>query len=578
MSHTHSSGFTGQAMRRSGLAVLLALATTDPTEALAQVPAEYQGTWIPVKATCQSPASVVVTADRLTLVNGTDKQSIGGIEMAGPGYFAPDYSGIMAVLITEFDGQQPVTMSFNVGEKKGVAQADFAPVITGGNSQAAAYNARINQLNLAKRFPLNKVTLKKCATSSGTGASGGSTTPARQASTQPATPAGPSVCAGKPHCVEVTPFAATVTDFRTSTSGNTKVVTVTMQFHNRTAAPLILGYVQGSGIVTDDRGNRYSVYGQGAIRGIGEISNNTFDPKFTLQPGETSDARLEFQWSPQRGQIFGTTYDVELAVRQIDQLEGNQFQLGKEYALKLDGFTAGASVAAAQPAGSVAPGAAAGAIAGATPPSDAPDACAGKARCYGAGPFVAEVTQVRTSKYSYYVYLNLNVKVRNVGSQPIVLGYQSGSATATDDVGNRYGASDGQVKGIGIVSARSADPQFVLNPGQSRSITIDYQFRPGRAQLGTSWTADFVLEQMEILPSRQVRSVREYSVSFPDLRTGGSGSGASSAAGTAPGADGMSAAGDGAAPATTSSDSSTANAVNATAGAVKAVGKLFKSK
>ena len=51
MSHTHSSGFTGQAMRRSGLAVLLALAATDPTEALAQVPAEYQGTWIPVKAT-----------------------------------------------------------------------------------------------------------------------------------------------------------------------------------------------------------------------------------------------------------------------------------------------------------------------------------------------------------------------------------------------------------------------------------------------------------------------------------------------------------------------------------------------
>ena len=67
------------------------------------------------------------------------------------------------MLITEFDGQQPVTMTFNVGEKKGVAQADFSPVMPGGNAQAAAYNARINQLNLAKRFPLNKVTLKKCA-------------------------------------------------------------------------------------------------------------------------------------------------------------------------------------------------------------------------------------------------------------------------------------------------------------------------------------------------------------------------------------------------------------------------------
>jgi hypothetical protein len=107
--------------------------------------------------------SVVLTADKLTLVNGTDRQVIGGIEMAGPGYFAPDYSGIMQVLITEFDGQQPVTMTFNVGEKKGVAQADFAPVITGGNAQAAAYVARINELDLARRFPLDKASLRRCA-------------------------------------------------------------------------------------------------------------------------------------------------------------------------------------------------------------------------------------------------------------------------------------------------------------------------------------------------------------------------------------------------------------------------------
>jgi len=34
--------------------------------------------------------------------------------------------------------------------------------MTGGNSQMAAYNARINQLSLAKRFPLDKVPLRKC--------------------------------------------------------------------------------------------------------------------------------------------------------------------------------------------------------------------------------------------------------------------------------------------------------------------------------------------------------------------------------------------------------------------------------
>jgi hypothetical protein len=131
------------------------------------VPAEFQGRWGPSKASCESPAAVVIAADRLTLVNGKDSQALGEIEMAGPGYFAPDYRGIMAVLITEFSGQQPVTASFNVGEKKGVAQLDFAPVQPGKSTpQLNAYNARISKLNLAKRFPLNKVSLKKCAAAS----------------------------------------------------------------------------------------------------------------------------------------------------------------------------------------------------------------------------------------------------------------------------------------------------------------------------------------------------------------------------------------------------------------------------
>lgn len=144
------------------LTISLVLVAVLPATSLSQVPAELQGTWVPVKATCESPSSIVLTSDKLTLVNGSDRQPIGGIEMAGPGYFAHDYSGILQVLITEFDGQQPVTMTFNVGEKKGVAQVEFSPPMPDGNAQMAAYNARINHLSLAKRFPLDKVPLKKC--------------------------------------------------------------------------------------------------------------------------------------------------------------------------------------------------------------------------------------------------------------------------------------------------------------------------------------------------------------------------------------------------------------------------------
>ena len=146
--------------------VLLAcFATFGACVAAAQnvVPAELQGKWVPAKASCASPAAVLITGDRLTLINGNDREALGGIEMAGPGYFPPDYNGILAVLITEFTGQQPLTATFNVNEKKGVAQVDFAPVQPGAsNALLRAYNARISKLNLAKRYRLNGVPLKKC--------------------------------------------------------------------------------------------------------------------------------------------------------------------------------------------------------------------------------------------------------------------------------------------------------------------------------------------------------------------------------------------------------------------------------
>lgn len=128
------------------------------------VPREFLGTWVPSQATCESPVRVLIAADRLTLVNGTDREALGGIEMAGPGYFPPDYRGIMAVLITEFSGDQPVIATINPGEKKGAAQVEFSPVMPGAaTAQAKAYNAHISKLNLARRFPLNKVVLAKCA-------------------------------------------------------------------------------------------------------------------------------------------------------------------------------------------------------------------------------------------------------------------------------------------------------------------------------------------------------------------------------------------------------------------------------
>ena len=145
------------------LVALAAAVSASGAAAQRAVPAEFQGRWVPARATCESPVAAMVAADRLTLVNGKDSEALGGVEMAGPGFFPPDYRGIMAVLITESSGNQPATVIFNLGEKKGVAQVEYSPVQPGASTpQGKAYNARISKLNLARRFPLHNVPLKKC--------------------------------------------------------------------------------------------------------------------------------------------------------------------------------------------------------------------------------------------------------------------------------------------------------------------------------------------------------------------------------------------------------------------------------
>ncbi|MEO8334754.1 MAG: hypothetical protein ABI664_07270 [bacterium] len=331
-------------------------------------------------------------------------------------------------------------------------------------------------------------------------------------------------CQRRTDCADVTTFTAVVTDFRTSQQDRgTRMVTTTVRFQNKTTRPLILGYVQNSGVATDDQGNRFVVYGAQAVRGIGEIAN-TFDPKFVLQPGEASDARFEYVFRiPNASTILGTKYDVELAVREINPVTPTQFRLGREHAIQFRGFGPGWT-----PGGQVASQASTETVTQASAPAMLPpevDLCAGKVRCYGAGPFVAEVSQFTTSiegNRRYHV-LRTNVKVRNVSSQPIILAYKATSDGATDNLGNRYywgtaGTYDMSVSGIGKVEGRKVDPQFQLAPGESRTATFTLLSKDAaNRELGTSWTQELTLVQLDMLPSNQVRVGREYAVSFKDL-------------------------------------------------------------
>jgi hypothetical protein len=152
------------------------------------------------------------------------------------------------------------------------------------------------------------------------------------------------------------------------------------------------------------------------------------------------------------------------------------------------------------------------------------DPCAGNARCYVTGPLVAEIAQLASGQPANNNHaVRLNLRIRNVSNQPLILAYQQNSGTMLDNYGNKYivdWRSNQNVSGIGQSTRQKADPQFVLSPGEARNATLTYSRYVGKTAIGTIFSPDLVLEQLEVLPSQQIRSVRDYNVSFTGISPG----------------------------------------------------------
>ena len=327
----------------------------------------------------------------------------------------------------------------------------------------------------------------------------------------------------QPGCTEVRAFTATVTNLRATKQGANRLVNLTVRFQNKTDKPLTLGYVSDSGMLLDDAGNRYLVAGPNAVRGIGTITGKAFDPKFTLEPKDSSDARFELLWKDAGSAAAGTRYDLELAVREL-----TAGKLGAEHALYYTAIDE-ATIAAAGKA-DVAPAAAASAAAAAPAAASTPtDPCTGVAGCYNAGNFIAQVQQVTPTQYTpagRHHSITMNIRFTNISSAPIILGYRSNSSALVDNYGNRYfwgrsGTHDTSVQGIGYVTGRSADPQFTLNPGQSRMASFGVTRYNVNSPIGATFKYDVVINELEVLGAQQqVRSLRDNAMSFASLVAG----------------------------------------------------------
>ena len=146
-----------------------------------------------------------------------------------------------------------------------------------------------------------------------------------------------SGCAGQTGCIEVASFIATVTGFRPAVQGGVATLALTLEFRNKSPRPLVVGYLENTGVATDDRGNRYTI-APGEVGGIGVVSTNSFDPRFVLQPGETGVVNLLFVSAGAGGAAGGSSWNIEIGIREIDKLSEKQYRLGKTHLLQFRGY------------------------------------------------------------------------------------------------------------------------------------------------------------------------------------------------------------------------------------------------
>jgi hypothetical protein len=124
------------------------------------IPAEFRGDWVPQQADCASAVKLRVAEATLTLINAADTQSWGNVGVP-TSFFGPDYQGISAVALPDYDGSQPFTVYFNADEKRGVTKVNIYVEMKGPmNPKAAKFQAAAKKL--ATRFPINDLPLKKC--------------------------------------------------------------------------------------------------------------------------------------------------------------------------------------------------------------------------------------------------------------------------------------------------------------------------------------------------------------------------------------------------------------------------------
>lgn len=320
-------------------------------------------------------------------------------------------------------------------------------------------------------------------------------------------------CSSAGLCQENPRFSVTLSDFRVvQGSSANRPLAATLRLRNKTDAPLTLVYVDRSAAALDDQGHRYTMQNtRQGLRGLGLATRREFDPRFTLGPGEAGDARIEVT-AFIKG-IFGTRFDLEFALREVESLPGNQHRLGRETLLRFTGLQDGAA----------APATATPAPAGPAP--GGADACQGQPPCVTSGPLAARLERLAPEAVkANHQGIVATVAFHNRSDRPLILTYKADSGALLDELGQRYTVDSRRrtdVQGIPVSTRDRASSQFTLAPGETRRALFRYTRFVGNSRVGMRFTPTLAVEQYELLPSNQLRLVREHALDFGTVAGGG---------------------------------------------------------
>ena len=319
-----------------------------------------------------------------------------------------------------------------------------------------------------------------------------------------------NVCTGNAGCWESPELAVQVLDATTSRSGGYQYVALTLRFFNKTGQTYSVAIVRGSMRGSDNRGRRYDHH---RVQGLPDLDGVNTRSDFSLTPGGSRQATMEWNSYIGRDALNGDTYTLGFAVGELRMANQQQVSVGMQHAVTLTGIAAGMGAAAATApvpaAGELPVAAVLAATVPAAPAAPAPapvvDPCKGLSFCVAEGPLVARVTQLRTMlglpedddlRTAVYVALS------NRGDKPITLAYRLDSGLLVDANGNpylRHGPKDvDMVDGLAVAAGNSSGTHFVLEPGATRNVALQHRIeRISKLSLVRRHNYDMQLLQLE---------------------------------------------------------------------------------